>query len=178
MFDCSVTGGLIFLEIQRGKEGMNPSRYHFELSATSACTKILIEETKGLGQRALKCSTRDFFLLNSWFLSKKKPEADTSTGVDLIGMVKSNTNIFFKATIEGSTKDWPRGSYTVLRINPIVTGERHLLSICYNYNSWKVLSFVATAGVGSTMLGILYLSKHPYQFPDVSIRPVACPLLI
>ena len=34
--------------------------YHLELGTTSACTKILMEETKGLGQRAVKGSTRDF----------------------------------------------------------------------------------------------------------------------
>ena len=33
---------------------MTLNRYHLELGATAACTKILIEETKGLGKRALK----------------------------------------------------------------------------------------------------------------------------
>ena len=37
------------------------SRYHLGLGATAACTKILMEETKELGQRALKGSTRDFY---------------------------------------------------------------------------------------------------------------------
>ena len=38
--------------------------------------------------------------------------------------------------------------------------------------------FVATAGAGSTTLGITYLSKFPDQFFNVSIRPVARPLLM
>ena len=51
---------------------MNSTPYHLELSATSVCTKILMEDTKGMGQRSLRESTRDFFLFDSWFLSKKE----------------------------------------------------------------------------------------------------------
>ena len=32
----------------------------------------------------------------------------------------------------------------------MVPGERQLLAIGYNYSHWNVLSFVATAGAGST----------------------------
>ena len=60
----------------------------------------------------------------------------------------------------------------------MVTGDRPLLSIGYKYNYWKFLSVVATGGAGRTTLGIPYLSKYPDQFYNVSIRPVACPLLI
>ena len=84
---------------------MKSSRYHLELGATTACTNILMEETKGLGQRYLKGSMRDCFLFSIWLLSKKSEEAAASIGVDLIGMVKINTKGFFKATIEGLTKD-------------------------------------------------------------------------
>ena len=70
---------------------MKSSRYHLELGATSACTKRLVEETKGLGQRALKGSMRDFFLFVGWLLSKKSAEADASIGIDLVGVVKTNT---------------------------------------------------------------------------------------
>ena len=61
MVACSVTGVITFLEIQQGKEGVKSIRYHLELGATAACTKILMEEKKGLGQRALKVSTRGFY---------------------------------------------------------------------------------------------------------------------
>ena len=74
-------------------------QYHFELGATAACTKRLMEDTKGMGQRSVKGSTRDCFLFNSLFLSKKASEAAASIGVDLIGMVENNTKVFFKATI-------------------------------------------------------------------------------
>ena len=64
------------------------------MGATATCTKIFIEETKELGQRVLKGLTRDYFLFDSWLLSKKEAEAAASIGVDLIGMVKTNTKGF------------------------------------------------------------------------------------
>ena len=68
--------------------------YHLELGDTAACTKRLTEETKGMGQRTLKGSTRDCLLFDSWFLSKNSSESAASIGVDLIGMVKNNNNCF------------------------------------------------------------------------------------
>ena len=127
---------------------MNSSRYHLELGATAACVKRLMEETKGMGQRSLKGSTRYCFLFDSWFSSKKVAEAAASIGVDFIGMAKTNTKVFCKTTIEGLTKDCPGVSCIVLRSKHMVPGERRLLYIGYKYNSQKVLSFVATIGGG------------------------------
>ena len=73
---------------------MKSIRYHLELGAIAACNKRLMEETKRLGQRAMKGSTMACFLFGSWFLSKKVAEAAASIGVDLIGMVKTNTKGF------------------------------------------------------------------------------------
>ena len=65
MVECYVTVPIRFLDIQWGKEGMKSILYNLELDATAACTKILIEETKGIGLRALKGSMEDCFLFNS-----------------------------------------------------------------------------------------------------------------
>ena len=56
--------------------------------------------------------------------------------------------------------------------------ERPLLVIGYKYNSSKVLSIFATSAEGITTLGIPYLYKYPDQFSNVSILPVARPLLM
>ena len=93
-------------------------------------------------------------------------------------MVKTNTKLFFKDTIEGLTNNRPGGSYIVLRSNPMVPGERPVLAIGYKYNSQKVVSFFATAGAGRTTLGIPHLLKYPDQFSNVSIRPFSRPLLV
>ena len=108
---------------------MNLSRYNLELDTTSACTKRLTEETKVLGQRAMKCPTMDCFLFDSGLLSKNAVESAAYIAVDLIGMVKTNIKGFCKATIEGLTKDCTGGFYIVLRRKPMVPKGRMLLAI-------------------------------------------------
>ena len=49
---CYVTGELLLIEVQRGKEGMKHNKYQKELGATEACTKRMTEETKGIGQKS------------------------------------------------------------------------------------------------------------------------------
>ena len=44
------------------------------------------------------------------------------------------------------TKEWPGGSYTVMKSNPRVTGGRPFTEIGYKYNSRKCLVFIATDG--------------------------------
>ena len=66
--------------------------------------------------------TRDCFLFDSWFASKKEVEAAMGVGADLISMVNTNTKGFLKETIEKLTKDWPGGSYLILRSKPMVPG--------------------------------------------------------
>ena len=46
---CSVTGALLFIKVQRGKEGMKNSRYQKELGATAVCMKRMMEESRGKG---------------------------------------------------------------------------------------------------------------------------------
>ena len=48
-----VTGYLIFLDIKRVEEGMKSSRYNLELGSTAACTKILMDDMKGMYHRDL-----------------------------------------------------------------------------------------------------------------------------
>ena len=77
---------------------------------------------KGAGAEGLGSFSKVFFLFSSWFLSKKAAEAAASIGVDLIGMVKTNTKRFCKAMIEGLTKDWSGRSYIVLGSKHMVPG--------------------------------------------------------
>ena len=39
---CSVTGALILIEVQRGKEGVKHSKYHKDLGSNTACTKRMM----------------------------------------------------------------------------------------------------------------------------------------
>ena len=43
---------------------MNSRKYHLRIEATTACTKIMTESEKGIGQRDIKGATKDFFILS------------------------------------------------------------------------------------------------------------------
>ena len=73
---------------------MKDSRYQKELGATAACTKRMMEETRGIGQKSKKGVPKDCFLFDIWFASKKAAEAAMELGADLIGMVNTNTKGF------------------------------------------------------------------------------------
>ena len=60
----------------------------------------------------------------------------------------------------------------------MVPGGQPLGAIGYKYNTRKVLSFIVTDNTGSTKTVIPYLSKYPDQFTNVSIRPVARPVVM
>ena len=148
--DISVTGSILFLYAQRGREAKKKINYHQEIRATSAYMNRITEGTKGLGQRNGKGATKDFFIFDCWFASKRSDEASIYVGDDIIDMVKINTKIFCKDNIENLINYWQRGSYLVLKSKPMVPGDRQLIAIGYNYNSQKILSLVATEGAGIT----------------------------
>ena len=60
---CYVTDALIFIEVQRGKEGMKHRNYQKELGTTAACTKIMTEATKRIDQKSIKGGQRIFYFL-------------------------------------------------------------------------------------------------------------------
>ena len=105
--------------------------------------------------------------------SNKATEAATEMGAELIGMVKTNTKGFCKETIEKLTKDWPGGSYLVLRSKTMIPRDRPLIDIGYKYNAQKVLYFIVTYNNWITNTGIPYLSKYPGQFTNGNISKLA-----
>ena len=50
-------------------------------------------------------------------------------GVDYCGPAKTSHKGFCLSTLEILTKDWPGGSYIVMKSNPIFTGHRPLMAI-------------------------------------------------
>ena len=71
-------------------------------------------------------------------------EADMDVGEEIIGMVKTNTKGLWKDNVENMTKNWPGGSYLVLKRNIMVTGDRLIIYIGYKKNTGKVLYLVVT----------------------------------
>ena len=65
-------------------------------------------------------------------------------GADMIVMVKTNTKLFLKYTIENLTKDCLVDSYLVLRRKYVVTSDMLLIYIGYKYNARKLIYFINT----------------------------------
>ena len=108
------------------------------------------------------------------FYSCISPSAAVSTISDMNLNSASTISIGF----ENITQDWPEGSYLVLRSKHMVPRGRPLVAIVCKYNARKVISFIVTDNTVITNTGITYLSKYPYKFTNVVIRPVARPLVM
>ena len=105
-----ITGAFIFIEIQIGKLGINNIKYHMHLGEISFCTKVTMTATNKIGQRDMKGAIKDCFVFDSFFSSNNLAEAAIYVVADMIGMVKTNTKVFCKDTIENLTNNWPGGS--------------------------------------------------------------------
>ena len=101
-----------------------------------------------------------------------------ASGVNYCGPVKTSHKGFCLAMLEKLMKDWPGGSYLVLKSTPIFPGEIPLLVIGYNYNYRKVLGFIASEGSGSTEPGDPYLSRFPEIYSIDPVYPVVRPRLL
>ena len=55
---------------------------------------MMMESTKGLGQRDIEGDTNDCFIFDSWFSSKNFSEDAIDVGADIIGMIKTNKKLF------------------------------------------------------------------------------------
>ena len=131
-------------------------------------------DTKGCGQ----LTSNDTYFYDRWFSEMKAATEAMSEGVDYCAPTKTIHNGCYLATLEKLIKDWPGGSYLVLKSTPRFPGESPLLAIGYKYNSRKVLGFIATEGAGSTEPGDPYLSRFPDIYSNVSVRPVVRPHLL
>ena len=77
--------------------------------------------------------------------------------------------LFCLATFKNLMEELLGGSYLVMKITPIVTGDRPFMANLYKYNYWKVLVFIATDGSESTDTDDPYLSRFPDNYYNVYI---------
>ena len=96
----------------------------------------------------------------------------------MVDMFKTNTKLFCKDAIEKLTKDWPGGSYLVLKRKYVLPRDRLIIAIGNQYNVGGVLSLIATEDTGSTKSSIPYLSNHPGPFAifllSLFLVPLSC----
>ena len=78
----------------------------------------------------------------------KTADEAMAEGVDYCGQTKIIHKGFCLATLEKLMKDFPGGSYLVMKSTPRVPGGIPLISIGYKYNFSRVIGFIATEGDG------------------------------
>ena len=83
-----------------------------------------------------------FFLFKIWFDLKMSGNDVMDVGTKFICLLNKNTEIFCKDNINNTEKDLTEGYNMLLNIKSMAPGDRKLLSIGYNFNFWKVLSFI------------------------------------
>ena len=169
---CPVTGVMMFLEIQMGKDLMRHTKYQQELGATAACGLRLSEGvTRRTGSDPV-----ELVLGDSWFGSVKASVAQSKAGFECCFQVKQNHALFPKQDIENILKDAPGGASVVLTgCHP--TGVE-LISLGYKYNKKTVLNFIFTSNAGSTVNGDPYEMKWTDKHGNVHIRKVPRPEIV
>ena len=95
--------------------------------STTVCMKRLSIAAKGCGQ----LTSNDTYFSDSWFSSVNTAEEAMTAGVNYCGPVKTRHKGFCLYILENLMKDWPGGSYLVMKSNTLVLGGRPLLESGY-----------------------------------------------
>jgi hypothetical protein len=159
MVCCALTGVLLHVEIQRGKEPMRELPHLQKFGAAAGCTLRLIEgcQFAGFERQAERARAKlekkaEVFIADSWFGSVRAAEAIKTLHVDLdgnpaghefIGAIKTNHRNFPKQHLEDTMKEWPSGSSLVLE--------------CHRPNGVVLLAILGT----STIRGRFCASLQP-----------------
>ena len=76
-------------------------------------------------------TSNDTYFADSWFSSVKISEEVVAAKVDYFGPVNTIHKDFVLAILEKLVKDWPVGSYLVMKSTPRFPGGRPILAIWY-----------------------------------------------
>ena len=162
----SETGIMIFIEIQRGKKGMESVKHNNTMLKTAACTARLIEGTRneeesleGLGTVEIEDENekkKDTYYADAWFGSVDAVLAAMDRQSHLVCVVKTNTNRYPKNYIESKMQAWPPGSHLLLEA---MIEFKKVYALGYKYSKKKVLCFLFSKGAGHTEEGDPYIAK-------------------
>jgi len=156
----------MYLETQRGKEGMKTKRLNAEMGTTAGCTVRAMEsfpEATGIKGDA-------------WFGSVLCASELAVRGFQAVLQVKQNHGLYPKAIIEEALNNAPGGVSIILK--GTAPNEQVLYAIGYKYSSKKVLFFVITSKAGSTTPGTPYEMKYTDPHGNVCTRLVERPKVI
>jgi len=175
-----VTGAMLWLEIQEGKERMKKKQFQ-NMGSTAACVMRGVAACGSTFMNLPIIETEEriheprLFFGDSWFGSVKAAVEVGKTGHHACFMVKTGHTKSPKKFLENKMKDYPGGTWITMRAT---VDEVDLVSIGYKYNKKKLLTFVMTKGAGSTRPGEPYVARFPDSFGNVCIRHIARPAVI
>lgn len=184
-----VTGNLLWIEIQEGKQRMMKKQYQ-ELGSTAACVMrgvvasgdfvSLVEHESQNTENSDDVGDETFpklFLGDSWFGSVNACAAISKAGHHGVFMVKTSHSRTPKKFLEENMKDFPGGTWVTLTGKTEHEGVE-LVCIGYKYNKKSVLTFISTRGAGSTKEGEPYEARFPDKFGNMCVRHVARPEVV
>ena len=163
---CPITGVMLFLEIQRGKDGMKDQLHHRALGATAGCTVRMSE----------RCAQVKGVKADAWFGSVLTCIELVTRGYEGIFQVKQNHGQYPKDYIEKALEKAPGGVSIVLKA--VASNEKPIIAMGYRYNAKKTLFFIMSPGAGKTTPGEAYRMRYTDGFGNVMTRLVERPDVI
>ena len=152
---------MLFVEIQRGKKGMETQRYNNSMMKTAACTARLIkgtrsEESEGDVEEEDQQKNKDTYYADAWFGSVDAALAAMERQSQLVCVIKTNSSRYPKQFIESKMQDWPAGSHLLLESR---IEFKKLYALGYKYCKKKTICFLFTEGAGHTEEGDPYVAR-------------------
>ena len=182
-----MSGVMMWLEIQEGKERMRALEHTQAFGGTTACVLRGVKATCSFThiEDATMEDDEDIgndhspylYFADSWFGSVKSVANVRKTGNHCCFIIKTAHSRSPKFWLEDKMKHMPGGTWIVLEGKP-EKEDVELLCIGYKYNKKKVLTFVMTRGAGSTKAGEPYEARFPDKYGNVCIRHVMRPAIL
>jgi hypothetical protein len=178
---CSVTGIMLFLEIQEGSEPMKQKPHSDKLSSHAACVARMVEGTEDNGSQHFSRQGQQGHKVlgydgDSWFASVGTAEYLASEGHAWCGPIKKNHSCFPKHEVEAMMQHWPSGTQLIMECK---TPNGHdLIAVCWKYSKKKIVQFCATKNAGSTEPDEPYVACYTDQYRNVRYRNVPRPAII
>jgi hypothetical protein len=173
---CAITAIMLWIELQRGREGMRASDYAAASGVTAACTMRGARDSKRYVGDDDEADPKEVFFGDSWFSSVESVcQLWNRFNCRYAGILKTNHSRFPKAWIERTMKDWPAGSHIVLEGEATREGGVGLIAIGYKYNSRKSLCFICHKDAGATECTDFYEAKWKDRNGNTESRRVPRP---
>ena len=185
-----LSGIMLWLEVQEGKERMSKLAHTKELGGAAACVVRGVEAMQDhqyIDDLDLDLHSNDdnapqekkpfLFFADSWFGSIKAVSEVCKLGHHACFNIKNGHSRVPRAFLEDQMKDFPGGTWIVLE-GHAEKEDVDLVCIGYKYNKKKVLIFVTTKGAGSTNPGEPYVARFPDKFGNVCSREVGRPEIL